>query len=167
MGLLVSSLGALHASMASTIRVPYAMARDGLYFKAIDHLSPRTNVPVRSAMLVAGLSCVLAFIGNYDKLTDAAIFALWSFYGLTVASVFILRRRMPNAPRPYRVWGYPFVPALFLVATAAILISTLITSPISSVYGVGFTIAGLPFYWYWSRSHDSVRPQSVEAPRTR
>jgi len=167
MGLLISSLGALHAGMASGIRVPYAMARDGLYFKVIDHLSPRTNVPVRSAILVAALSSLLAFTGNYDKLTDAAIFALWSFYGLTAASIFILRRRLPDAPRPYRVWGYPFVPALFLLATAAILISTLITSPVSSAYGVAFTIAGLPFYWYWSRSHDAVRSPIVEAPRTR
>ena len=150
MGLLASSLGALHAGMASTIRVPYAMARDGLYFKAIDHLSPRTNVPVRSAFLIAGLSCVLALMGNYDKLTDSAVFALWSFYGLTAASVFVLRRRLPAAPRPYRVWGYPIVPALFLVATAAILVSTVLTSPASSALGILFTLAGLPFYAYWS-----------------
>ena len=150
MGLLVSSLGALHASMAGGMRVPYAMAKDGLYFQAINHLSPRTNVPVRSAMLLAALSCVLALMGNYDKLTDAAIFALWSFYGLTAASVFILRRRLPNAPRPYRVWGYPIVPALFLAATAAILISTVINNPAASALGIAFTLAGLPFYWYWS-----------------
>lgn len=154
MGLLISSLGALHAGMASTIRVPYAMARDGLYFQVINHLSPRTNVPVRSAMLVAALSCLLALTGNYDKLTDAAVFALWTFYGLTAASVFILRRRLPKLDRPYRVWGYPVVPALFLVATAAILVSTVVTSPLSSAAGIGFTIAGLPFYWYWSSRKD-------------
>ena len=113
-------------------------------------LSPRTNVPVRSAMLVALLSSLLALTGNYDKLTDAAIFALWSFYGLAAAAVFVLRRSRPAAPRPYRVWGYPVVPALFLVATAAILVSTVITSPGSSAWGIAFTVAGLPFYWYWS-----------------
>ena len=150
MGLLVSSVGALHAGMTSGMRVPYAMARDGLFFQAFNHLSPRTNVPVRSAMLVAALSSLLALTGNYDKLTDAAIFALWSFYGLTAAAVFVLRRSRPAAPRPYRVWGYPVVPALFLVATTAILVSTVITSPASSAWGIVFMIAGLPFYWYWS-----------------
>jgi len=80
-------------------------------------------------MLLAGISSILALTGNYDKLTDAAIFALWSFYGLTAASVFILRRRLPAAPRPYRVWGYPVVPATFLAATAVILGSTIFTSP--------------------------------------
>jgi basic amino acid/polyamine antiporter, APA family len=151
MGLLVSSLGALHASMAGGMRIPYAMARDGLYFQAIDHLSPRTNVPVRSAMLLAAISCVLALMGNYDKLTDAAIFSLWSFYGLTAASVFILRKRRPDAARPYRAWGYPVVPGLFLLATAAILISTVINNPSASALGIAFTLAGLPFYWYWSK----------------
>lgn len=162
MGLLISSLGALHTGMASGIRVPYAMARDGLYFRVINHLSPRTNVPVRSAILVAALSCLLTLTGNYDKLTDAAIFALWTFYGLTAAAVFVLRRRQPDRPRPYRVWGYPVVPALFLVATAAILISTILTSPLSSVLGIGFALAGLPFYWYWSNY--GVRRSPAGAP---
>jgi basic amino acid/polyamine antiporter, APA family len=150
MGLLVSSLGALHAGMASGIRIPYAMAKDGLFFQAINYLSPRTNVPVRSAMVIAAFSCLLAITGNYDKLTDAAIFSLWTFYALTAAAVFVLRRRQPNAPRPYRVAGYPFVPAIFLAATLAILTSTIVTSPTSSILGICFTLAGLPFYWYWS-----------------
>jgi basic amino acid/polyamine antiporter, APA family len=158
MGLLVSSLGALHASMAGGMRIPYAMARDGLYFQAIDHLSPRTNVPVRSAMLLAAISCVLALMGNYDKLTDAAIFSLWSFYGLTAASVFILRKRRPDAARPYRTWGYPVVPGLFLAATAAILISTVINNPSASALGIAFTLAGLPFYWYWSKRKADAPP---------
>ena len=150
-GLLFSSLGALHSGMASTMRVPYAMARDGLFFRGLDHLSPRTRVPVRAAFLIAAWSCVLALSGNYDRLTDYAIFALWLFYGLTASAVIVLRRRMPNADRPYRVWAYPILPALFILVTAAILVNTLITSTAQSLLGLAFIALGLPFYSYWSR----------------
>ncbi len=158
MGLLASSLGALHTGMASTMRVPYAMARDGLYFKAIDHLSPRTNVPVRSAMLIAGLACLLALTGNYDKLTDAAIFALWSFYGLTAASVFVLRRRLPAAPRPYK-----YSPASLIVIEDACLkyacectvgtkrleaLSASRSARVKSIANFELRTQGVPA-WYW------------------
>ncbi len=151
MGMAISSLGALHTGMTSSIRMPYAMARDGLYFRVFNHLSPRTNVPVRSAVLIAVLSALLALVGNYDKLTDAAIFTLWLFYGLTAAAVILLRKRRPDAVRPYRVTGYPYVPVLFLVVTALVLVNTLFTSPVQSLLGLAFLASGIPFYWYWSR----------------
>ncbi len=164
MGLLVSSAGSLHTNLASTMRVPYAMAQDGLHFGFLRALSPRTNVPVRSAIMLGAISALLSLVGNYDRLTDAAIFALWTFYGLTASSVFVLRRRRPDAVRPYRTWGYPVVPALFLAATGAILLSTLWTSPQSSLLGIAFTIAGLPLYAYWSKRAPAEASAPVSDP---
>lgn len=157
MGLLVSSLGALHAGMAATARVPYAMARDGLYFRLFAALSPHARVPARSVILMAILSAILAFVGNYDRLTDSAIFALWLFYGLMAAALMVLRRRLPNHPRPYRVWGYPYVPAAFLLITFLILLNTLLTQPLQTILGLVFMALGVPFYWYWSKE----KPQPV------
>ena len=136
MAMMISSLGALHSGIAATARVPFAMAADGLFFATFGKLSPRTRVPVRGAVLVACWSVLLALSGSYDKLTDWAIFSLWLFYGLTAASLLVFRRRLPAAERPYRVWGYPVVPVLFLLVTAWLLISTLLTSPLQTLAGL-------------------------------
>ena len=126
------------------------MARDGLFFRALVRLSPRSNVPVRAILAQAAWASVLALSGSYDTLTDSVIFASWLFYGLTTASLFVFRKRMPDAPRPYRAFGYPVVPMVFLLATAALLINTFIAAPRQALLGVAVLSAGLPFYWYWS-----------------
>ncbi len=149
-GMLISSAGALHSGLVATIRVPYAMARDGLYFQGLGTLSAN-GVPVRSAIFVTAISSLLALSGNYDRLTDWAIFALWLFYGLTTAAVIVLRRKMPDAPRPFRVPGYPVVPVLFLLVTGWLIVNTLLTAPGSALVGIGLMLAGLPFYWWWTR----------------
>ncbi len=150
--LMISSFGALHASVLANSRVPFAMARDGLFFRALGVLSPRTHVPVRAILAQASWSSIMALSGSYDTLTDSAIFALWLFYGMSAGSLFIFRKTMPDAPRPYRAFGYPFVPCVFLVVTAALLANTFVAAPREALLGVGFLVAGLPFYWYWSRS---------------
>ena len=149
--MMISSLGALHAGIAATARVPFAMAQDGLFFPGLERLSPRTHVPVRAAVVVSVWSALLTLSGSYDRLTDWAIFALWLFYGLTAASLLVLRRRMPAVERPYRVWGYPAVPVVFLAVTAWLLINTLWTAPRQTALGLGVMALGLPFYWYWNR----------------
>src|SRR4030095_11115835 len=111
--LLSSSVGTLHTSVLTGARVPYAMSRDRLFFQSLSRISPRTHIPT-GALLVQGLwSSMLALSGSFDALTDYAIFGLWIFYGLTTASVFVFRRRLPDAERPYRAWGYPVVPVIF------------------------------------------------------
>ena len=150
--LMISSFGALHASVLANSRVPFAMARDGLFFRALAVLSPRTHVPVRAILAQAAWSSVMALSGSYDTLTDSAIFALWLFYGMSAGSLFIFRRTMPDAPRPYRAFGYPIVPFAFLLVTAALLANTFIAAPREALLGVAFLIAGLPFYWFWARS---------------
>jgi len=88
-------------------------------------------------------------VGSYDTLTDSVVFASWLFYGLSTGSLFIFRRTMPDAPRPYRALGYPVVPVIFLAVTAALLINTFVASPHEALRGVAVLIAGLPLYWYW------------------
>jgi basic amino acid/polyamine antiporter, APA family len=149
--LMISSFGSLHASALANSRVPFAMARDGLFFRALARLSPRTNVPARAIVAQAAWGSVLALSGSYDNLTDSVIFASWLFYGLSTASLFVFRRTMPDAPRPYRALGYPLVPMIFVLVTTALLINTFIAAPREAVRGMLMLIAGLPLYWYWSR----------------
>ena len=158
--LLASSFGVLHAGVLTGARVPYAMARDGLFFRRLSHLTKRTRVPLGALLVQGGWASVLALSGSYDTLTDYVIFALWIFYGLTTSTIFIFRRRRPEAERPYRAWGYPVVPFLFLLVTASLLFTTLWTATHQSLYGLALIASGLPVYWYWSRQN---RRSAVEA----
>ncbi len=150
-GMMISSLGALHTGIAATARVPYAMSESGAFFSGLARLS-RSHVPVRAIVLTAVWSILLAATGSYDKLTDWAIFALWLFYGLNGAAVIVLRRKLPNLERPYRVWGYPVVPVIFVGVTAWLLINTLITSPLQTFAGIALMLVGLPLSWYFERA---------------
>jgi APA family basic amino acid/polyamine antiporter len=160
--LLFSTVGTLHTSILTGARVPYAMSRDGLFFQSLARLSPRSRVPIGALLVQAVWAGVLALSGSYDALTDYVIFASWIFYGLTTASVFIFRRRLPDAERPYRTWGYPVVPALFLLVTGWLLLNTLLTAPRQSLTGLALIALGLPVYWYWSR-HNRLASSDTSA----
>lgn len=150
--LAMSVFGSLQVTTLASARIPYAMATDKLFFPALGRLSPRTHVPIR-ALLAQGLwAIVLVFSGSYDTLTDYAIFAVLIFVALATASVFVFRRKMPDAPRPYRTIGYPVVPILFLLVAGWIIVNTFMATPGRALAGVGLMLAGLPFYWYWSRA---------------
>lgn len=150
--MLTSTFGALHITTMASSRVPYAMAHDGLFHRGLARLSERTKVPVRALVAQGVWATVLALSGSYDTLTDYVIFSNWIFFGLVIASVFIIRRRMPEIERVYRAWGYPWVPVLFLLTTAWLLIATLITSPTRSLIGLALVALGLPVYYYQSKS---------------
>lgn len=150
-GLMASSVGTLHTSILTGARVPYAMARDGLFFQNLARLNPRTRVPI-GALLVQGVwACILALSGSFDTLTDYVIFGSWIFYGLVTASIFLFRRRLPHAERPYRAWGYPVVPVLFLLVTGFLLVNTLLTTPKQAFIGLGLIALGLPVYYFFFR----------------
>ena len=149
--LLASTFGALHAAVMTNARVPYAMAVDGLFFKSYGQLSPRTRVPVKALVLQAQWTSVLVLASSLDALTDYVTFAALIFYGLVVASVFIFRRRMPDAERPYRTWGYPVVPALFLLAAGWLVINAFLMAPARSLVGLGVIALGLPVYWFFRK----------------
>ena len=150
--MMTSSFGALHASILATARVPYAMAKDRLFFSGLAKLS-KTHVPVRSLIVLAVWSSVLALSGSYDVLTDYAIFALTMFYILTAGAIFIFRRRLPNEERHYRTWGYPVVPVLFILVSTWLIFSTIWNSPVQSAIGLGLIVLGLPVYWYWQKAN--------------
>ena len=145
--MMTSSFGALHASILATARIPYALAKDGLIVKSLAQVSPRTHVPIRSLVVQCFWACVVALSGEYDTLTDYAIFALTLFYALVAGSIFIYRRREPDAPRTYRTWGYPIVPILFLVVSAGLIVMTIRNSPKQSAIGLFLILLGLPVYY--------------------
>jgi APA family basic amino acid/polyamine antiporter len=149
--MMTSSFSALHASILATARVPYAMAKDRLFFTGLAKLS-KAHVPVRSLIVLAIWSSVLALSGSYDVLTDMAIFALVMFYALTAGAIFIQRRRNPDEARPYRTWGYPVVPVLFIAICTWLILTTIWNSPKQSAIGLALVALGLPVYLYWRRT---------------
>ncbi len=149
-GLMLSSIGTLHTSILTGARVPYAMAQDGLMFQSLGKLSA-TRVPV-GALIVQGVwACVLALSGSFDTITDYVIFGSWIFYALVTTSVFVFRRKYPDANRPYKAFGYPVIPILFLLVAGWLLINTIITSPQQSFAGIFLIALGLPVYYYLTR----------------
>ena len=154
---MISSLGTLHTSVLTGARVPYAMAHDGVMFSAMGKLSQGTRVPI-TALLVQGVwACILALSGSFDTLTDYVIFGSWIFYALVTSSVFVFRRKMPDAERPYKTFGYPVVPILFLLVAGWLILNTLWTSPKQSFFGIFLILIGLPVYYYLTR-------RTVETP---
>ncbi|HEX8354481.1 MAG TPA: amino acid permease [Pyrinomonadaceae bacterium] len=161
--LMASSVGTLHTSVLTGARVPYAMARDGLFFDKLSKVSETTRVPAR-AVLAQGLwACALVLLlQTFDKLTDYVVFGSFIFYGLVTASVFVFRRRMPHAERPYRVWGYPVVPALFLLVTGFLLVNTFWAAPTEAVFGLILIGLGLPVYHLFFRHRPAVAAEPPE-----
>ena len=164
-GMILSTVGCLHVLGIVVARVPFAMARDGLLPPVLARVSPRTRVPTGSVVLVGVCASIFAFSGTFDVLTDMIVFMLLFFNGLSVSAVYVLRRRLPDAPRPYRVWGYPFIPALFLLASAALMINTLLAMPGRALAGIGIVLLGLPLYAWYSRGLPQKQAQDwLEQP---
>jgi basic amino acid/polyamine antiporter, APA family len=151
--MMLSSWGSLQTSILGTARIPYAMARDGVFFQGLARVSKGANVPVVSLIVQAVWASVLAVSGKFDQLTDLAIFAFWLFYGMVTASVFVFRKTEPNATRPYRTWGYPVVPALFVLVTIYLIVFTIKNAPLQSLIGLAIIAAGLPVYFYFTRKN--------------
>ncbi len=168
---MISIFAALNGSILSGSRIPYAMARDGFFFRPFRSVHPRFRTP-SSAILLLGLwSSVVLLSGQYDQLLTLVIFPSWILYGMTAASVIVLRLKQPNLERPYRVIGYPVVPVVFVFVAIALLYSTLRQSPRESGIGLAVIAAGLPFYFFWRRRNRSVGasppPESGSIPKKR
>jgi len=148
--MMLSSWGSLQSSILGTARIPYAMARDGVFFESLARVSKSTRVPVISLIVQGIWAGVLTLSGSFDQLTDLAVFAFWLFYGLVAAAVFVFRWREPNAERPYRTWGYPVVPALFVLTTIYLIGTTIYNYPARSLAGLVIIALGLPVYFYFS-----------------
>ena len=154
-GLMISAFGTLHTTLLTGARVPFALARVGLLPKALALISVNA-VPTVAVLVISIWSVVLTATGTYDILTDIYIFVLSVFFFMSGASLFVLRRTAPDAARPYRVWGYPIVPALFLVVTFYLLVNTMLATPIRAIAGIGLIVVGLPIYEYFTRRGDAL-----------
>ncbi len=148
---MISIFAALNGSILSGSRVPFAMARDKLFFPSIAKVHPKYFTPANSIILLSGWSMLFILTGKYEQLITSVIFASWILYGMATASVLVLRRKRPDLVRPYKTLGYPFVPIVFVLVAGALIVSTLIESPRESLIGVGIVLVGIPFYWHWSR----------------
>jgi APA family basic amino acid/polyamine antiporter len=159
---LISSVGALNGTILARARVPYAAARDGLFFERFGRLNPRSRVPVFSIIVVSIWAALLAASGTFDQLTNMAVLSYAIFWTPVVLSVIVLRRKLPDAPRPYRVWGYPFVPLAFVLVMAWIVIDAMITRPAESAATIVLILLGLPAYpWFLRRRQSDSRSQTV------
>ena len=161
---IISTLGATHGNVLATARITYAMASYGHFFKSLGRLHPKLGTPA-NALLAHGIwASILVLSGSFDMLTDMLIFMSFAFYGMGALGLFVLRKKMPLAHRPYKVWGYPFVPLIFILFTAFFLVVTLYndvanyiegrTMIINSVFGLVLTGIGIPFYWYFKGKND-------------
>lgn len=151
-GMALSMLVSLNGTIMSGARVPYAMARDGYFFKALADVHPRFHTPSMALIIQFLLSAVLLlFAGNFRQLFSLAIFAEWLFYMIAATTVFVLRRKEPDTPRPYHTWGYPVVPALFVVAAGLLLYFTFKANLRNSAMGVVVILLGVPIFLYFAK----------------
>ncbi|HTQ59093.1 MAG TPA: amino acid permease [Candidatus Solibacter sp.] len=149
--MIISALGTMNSSVLSGARPAYAMARDGIFFKIADGVHPKYRTPGRALIFQCVLASLMALTGTFEELTNLFIFAGWIFYGLAVIALFRLRRTEPDMPRPYRCWGYPVVPAIFVIGAIALTLNIWLDRPGRSSIGLLLILAGLPFYRYWNR----------------
>ena len=151
-GMALSMLVGMNGTIMSGARVPYAMARDGYFFKAMADVHPRFHTPSVALIVQLVLSIVLLlFAGSFKELFSLTIFAEWLFYMIAASTVFVLRWKEPDAPRPYRTWGYPVVPALFVIVAALLLYFTFTQNLRNSIYGCILILSGIPVFAYFAR----------------
>ncbi len=148
---MVSAFGALNGSMLVGSRIFYAMAEDRLFFRSLARVHPRYATPSAAIVLASALGIVFASVRTFGELADQFIIGIWPFYALAVGATFVLRRRLPHVERPYRTWGYPVVPVLFLLAALFLLGNYMISEPILFWADVAVVLSGVPVYWFWIR----------------
>jgi APA family basic amino acid/polyamine antiporter len=153
--ILVTTLGCTNASILTGARPYYAMAREKLFFSGIAKIN-KANVPSNSLLWQGIWASVLVLSGTFDQLTDMLIFTVFIFYGATTLGVFILRSRMPDAYRPYKVWGYPVVPAIFILFCIGLFFNTIITRPREAAIGMILILSGIPVYLYLKRKYSKT-----------
>ena len=151
LAVLISTFGCLSSTILYTSRIYLPMAEDGLFFRSLAKVDPRHRTPVACLWAQTAWALVLTVSGSYSQLYTYVIFASVIFHAMTAAAVFILRRRRPDLPRPYRTWGYPVVPALFILACLLLVGNTLKESPVESLVGLGLVALGLPAYAMFRR----------------
>jgi APA family basic amino acid/polyamine antiporter len=149
--LAVSALGTLNSSILSGARVDYAMARDGVFFRFASRIHPEFRTPGNALLFQCGMAIVLALTGTFEDLTSLVMFANWMFYGMAVLSMMRMRYTKPTLKRPYRTWGYPVTPVLFVLGAFAVSGGLWLARPIRSSVGLALILVGLVPYRYWQK----------------
>jgi APA family basic amino acid/polyamine antiporter len=128
------------------------MARDGLFFNFAQRIHPSFRTPTGSLIFLGAVAALLALSGTYEELYSLFVFSLWIFFGLTALALVLLRRKEPELARPYRAWGYPLTPLLFVVAAVALTVNLWMVRPVRSSLGLAVILAGVPFFYRWSKT---------------
>ena len=150
--ILLSIIGSLNGAVMTCPRVYFAQANDGLFFRRFAEIHPRYQTPGFAILAQGVWAVVLIVTGSYETLIDYAMFAIWLSYVFMIAGVLVLRHTQPDLPRPYKMWGYPVTPLLFLVVAVSFLGNMLVTRPVAPLAALGLIVAGVPAYYLWRRS---------------
>lgn len=160
---IISAFGATNGNILACARITFAMAKEGMFFRQIGKVHPKHETPSNALWLHGIWTSVFALTGSFDMLTDLFVFITWIFYGFGAAGIFILRKKMPDAERPYKAWGYPVAPAIFIIFSAFYFAFTLYsdidnylagkTHFISSLFGLALTAMGVPLYFYFKKKY--------------
>ena len=156
--ILISTTGANNGIVLTAARIPYAMARGGLFFRAQGTVHPRFATPTVALVTQGAIASVLALLGTYDKLITYVVFAQFVFYALSAAAVIRLRHTHPEVPRPYKTWGYPVTPVVFIAFAVWLVGNTIVETPRDSAVGAALILVGLPGYFYWRKNRPIASP---------
>jgi APA family basic amino acid/polyamine antiporter len=149
--ILVTTFGCTNSTIIMPPRIYQVMAKDKLFFRGIADIHPRFNTPHKALWMQGFWASLLVLSGSFDQLTDMLVFVVFFFYGATTLGVFVMRIREPLLERPYRAWGYPVIPALFILFCISLVIITCFTNPREAVIGFLLVLTGIPLYFYWNR----------------
>jgi len=149
----MTTLGTTNTTLIMPPRLYFAMAREGHFFKSTAYIHPKYHTPTKAFIYQLIWASILVLSGSFDQLTDMLIFAAFIFYGATTLGVFILRYKMPLAHRPYKAYGYPVIPALFILFCASLVIATFLSRPREALLGLGLMASGIPFFFYWRKQN--------------
>lgn len=158
--ILVTTLGCCNATVFSSCRPYYAMAKEGLFFKSVATLNDK-HVPARSLLYQCIWACVLVLSGTFDQLTDMIIFAVFIYYGATTLGVFILRKKMPDAKRSYKVWGYPVVPAIVIIFCACLVLNAFFSRTDEAIKGMVLMLTGVPMYFWFRKKYADSKSETL------
>ena len=149
--IIVSMFGALNGNILVGSRVYYAMAKDHLFFSKAAEVHPKFHTPGNAIIIQSFWAAVLTLTGTFEELITLVVFVNFMLWIASASTVFVLRKKQPDLDRPYKVWGYPYVPAFFIIFSSAIMVNTFFKSPEQSLIGLGLTLLGIPAFWYWKK----------------
>jgi APA family basic amino acid/polyamine antiporter len=148
---LISIVGAINGCILTAARIPFAQAQDGLFFRRFGRVHPRFETPGFAIVIQGFWTAVLVISGSYENLFSYSMVAAWIFYMLSVAAVFFLRRKLPDLPRPYRMWGYPYTLGVFMLVSVWFVANAFATEPRPSLMALGIIATGIPMYFIWRK----------------